>query len=318
MMEQIVFSGPLSALCERFIAYKHSVGCKYSREEYCLMQFDKFMLEHAPYSDHLSKDLVLEWTARRSYETATNQQFRISVIRQFGKYLDSQGFQAYIHPICYNSSGPKHRPYVFTEEEIQRIFFAADHMQFSKNSPYRHITTPIIIKTLYGCGLRITEALNLKIEDLDKKSHSLIIKNSKFGKSRIVPMSDSLWSIYEKFILEHRSNAQDTEFLFPDQLTAHGFYGRFRDILCRARISHRGKGKGPRLHDIRHTFAVHCLNRWHQQGVDVYAMLPILSEYLGHNSISATSDYLRLTPASFGEIISMASRTHPLYRQGDS
>ena len=312
-MGEMLFIGPLASLCTKFIEYKHSIGCKYSREELSLRAFDRFTADQFPYANNLDKELVYAWTALQPYESNNNQQFRISVIRQFAKYLDSQGYRAFIHPPCYNSSGKKHIPYIFTVDEIQRIFFAADHIEPRGISPYRHITTPVIIKTLYGCGLRITEALNLRMRDVDINSKSLIILNSKYNKSRIVPMSDSLWQIYQNYLTRYRSNTTDDDPLFPDQLTAHGFYSRFREMLYRAKISHRGLGKGPRLHDMRHTFAVHCLNQWQRQGVDIYTMLPILSEYLGHNSISATSNYLRLTPASFDEVLSLAKTNHPLF-----
>lgn len=88
-------------------------------------------------------------------------------------------------------------------------------------------------------------------------------------------------------------------------LTEHAFYSRFREILWFAGIPHQGRGKGPRVHDLRHTFAVHCLNKWVDEGRDIYTVLPILSNYLGHSSISATSHYLRLTPVQFPQIVSI-------------
>lgn len=314
-MNSILFTGPLASLCAQFLEYKHAVGCKYRQEGLNLQAFDVFCKRYFPESTSLSKDLVYAWTVHQSHETPNNQLFRISVIRQFAKYLDSQGYDSFIHPPCYNMAGAKHMPYVFTEDEIKKIFYSADHLGKRNVSPYYHITTPVIMKTLYGCGLRITEALTLRMKDLNMESRIITILNSKYGKDRIVPISNSLWSVYRKYIIAYRSSAAIDDPLFPDQLTAHGFYSRFREVLRLAGISHRGRGKGPRLHDMRHTFAVHCLNQWVRQGRDIYAMLPILSEYLGHNSISATSDYLRLTPASFNDFLFAAKTNHPLHYQ---
>ena len=306
------FTGPLAYFCIQFVEYKHAVGCKYYREVLSLQAFDLFCKRNFPKAMSLNKELVYAWTARQSHETPNNQLFRISVIRQFAKYLDSQGYDSFIHPPCYNMTAARHVPYVFTEDEIGRILYSADHLEKRNVSPYYHITTPIIMKTLYGCGLRITEALTLRMRDVDMKNKIIIVLDSKYGKNRIAPMSDSLWKAYLEYITFYRFGTEMEDPLFPDLLTAHGFYSRFREVLRMAGISHRGRGKGPRLHDMRHTFAVHCLNRWVREGRDIYAMLPILSEYLGHNSISATSDYLRLTPASFQDFLYVAKANHPL------
>ena len=87
--------------------------------------------------------------------------------------------------------------------------------------------------------------------------------------------------------------------------SAQTIYNRFRDVLFICGIPHRGKGKGPRLHDLRHTFAVHSLQQLAENGEDLYTVLPILSEYMGHSSVSATQYYLRLTAEVFPDIMEM-------------
>lgn len=112
-----------------------------------------------------------------------------------------------------------------------------------------------------------------------------------------------------KYISTFRAAAEAHDYLFigykEKNLTEHGFYSRFREVLWLAGIPHQGRGKGPRVHDLRHTFAVHCLNKWVDEGRDIYTVLPVLSDYLGHSSISATSHYLRLTPVQFPQIVSI-------------
>ena len=148
-MGSLQFSGPLAPLCLKFMEYKYAVGCKYRQEGLNLQAFDLFCKTHFPESVSLNKELVYAWTAHQSHETRNNQLFRISVIRQFAKYLDSQGYDAFIYPACYNMTGAKYIPYVFTEDEIRIILYSVDHLERRKSFPYYHLTTPIIMKTCF-------------------------------------------------------------------------------------------------------------------------------------------------------------------------
>jgi integrase len=155
---------------------------------------------------------------------------------------------------------------------------------------------------LYCCGLRVNEALSLTIEDIDFENDVLIIKDAKFDKSRYVPMSEEISMILKKYI----ANNVHEPFLFPS--TDYGkyhektVYGVFREVIFAIGIPHGGRGKGPRVHDFRHTFAVHCLQKWISSGHPLNNALPRLSTYLGHNDIVATEKYLRMTAEVYPEI----------------
>lgn len=132
------------------------------------------------------------------------------------------------------------------------------------------------------------------------------MKNSKFGKDRLVPMSEPMTLICRQYyrVLHKHSSLEDYFFLKSDRkpITRDNVYRRFRELLWESDISHRGKGNGPRVHDLRHTFAVHALKRAVNRGIDVYCALPILSTYLGHASVAATEQYVRLTADAFPDI----------------
>jgi integrase len=166
------------------------------------------------------------------------------------------------------------------------------HAQSNKHQSY-----PLLFRLLYCCGLRISEALRLKISDVDFEKGALFIRESKFNQDRMIPMSVSLAEMFARYqALFNRNKAPKDYYLY-------------RELLWKARISHGGKGKGPRIHDLRHAFCVHSLAKQVKDGVDLYVALPILSVYVGHNSVGATQRYVRLTAEAHPELIEKVSQT---------
>jgi len=165
---------------------------------------------------------------------------------------------------------------------------------------------PLLFRLLYGCGLRISEALNLRVEDIDLHDGILTVIDGKFNKDRLVPLGEENSHRCCEYMKTVHLFSDKSAYLFPspnEQRITHGnAYKNFRRFLWQARISHGGWGKGPRLHDIRHTFAVHCLRQWVIQGKDLAAYLPVLKTYLGHGSFRDTSHYLRLTAEMYPDI----------------
>ncbi len=194
-------------------------------------------------------------------------------------------------------------PYIFTREEITNIFKSADNEKYS-SAAFRRCA-PLLFRILYGTGLRINEALSLKVCDVVMQSNVLLIRESKNDNSRLVPMSPSLSKRVIEYLSINGYGLSEPLFQYNTgtQLTSRSAYEWFRLILWRAGIPHRGRGKGPRMHDLRHTFAVHSLQNAVALGTDPNAYLPLLSTYLGHRTLSATERYLRLTNEVFPTII---------------
>ena len=175
-------------------------------------------------------------------------------------------------------------------------------------SPQRVYVMSLLFRMLYGCGLRVSEALNLVIADVNLEQGVLHIRNSKFGKERLVPMSESLTYCCSKYVssVGHHRKDETAFFQTPkgEHYVSHTIHYAWRQTLHYAGISYGGKGKGPRIHDLRHTFAVHCLQKWAEAGEDLNAKLPYLSAYMGHVGLSSTQQYLRLTAEAFPHIVS--------------
>ncbi|MCL2000295.1 MAG: tyrosine-type recombinase/integrase [Planctomycetes bacterium] len=176
-------------------------------------------------------------------------------------------------------------------------------------SPYIHLVMPVLLRVLYGCGLRISEALALRVKDVDLENGCFIVLDSKYEDSRIVPMSASLFRRCRAYVATiPLLSAPETPF-FPNRMgnviSGVGIYNQYRRSLRRAGISHGGRGKGPRLHDLRHTFAVHAMRQLIAAGREIATMPSILSTYLGHNSLASTETYLRLVADAYPETAQM-------------
>jgi integrase len=266
----------------------------------------------------IPQSLVSEWFKRRPNEKPTTLGSRCSCVGRFLRYAADCGYRVHI-PETPKHRGENYVPYIFTEREIAGFFNACDTM-----APYtgssRHEVVPVLFRLLYCCGLRASEAANLKITDVDIDKGVLFILEPKNRKDRYVPMSKTLAAVVRNFSeLTYLAGSAGNGFFFmgkySEHITRSQVYHWFRVCLRRAGIAHRGKGLGPRVHDLRHSFCVHALKSMCSRGFDIYCSLPLLSSYVGHKSIYATQHYLKLTaemyPELLGQITNYSGRAIP-------
>jgi integrase len=166
---------------------------------------------------------------------------------------------------------------------------------------------PVLFRTIYACGLRCSEARLLRVADVDADDGVLQIRDAKGGKDRQVPVSGALRARLADYHTQLAGRPGRREWFFPgarpgQPLTLGNVYHNFRRFLWQAGISHGGHGHGPRVHDLRHTFAVNNLRSWFAQGREVGALLPVLQTYMGHSSLADTGYYLHLTAESYPDI----------------
>jgi site-specific recombinase XerD len=198
---------------------------------------------------------------------------------------------------------PSGAPYIYTHEELRRLLETAEN--FSK--PTRQIesdTLRTLLLLLYGAGLRVGEALALNLSDVDLTSAMLTIRDTKFYKTRLVPLGINLNQVLKNYAESRqqadRPQADDSPFLIGKngaRLAYPTVNRSFNQVRAESGIQRSdGARYQPRLHDLRHSFAVHRLTTWYRAGADVQRLLPKLSTYLGHNNLSATQVYLAMTP----------------------
>ncbi|NSW89251.1 MAG: tyrosine-type recombinase/integrase [Firmicutes bacterium] len=251
------YSGPLREAIEKFIAEKRGMGLQYNSAAERLANFDRFSIKFGYATNVLSKEVVEAWTARRPNEGTNTQRLRVTIIRELGVFMQRCGYEAYIAPKdLVKKTGSNYVPYIFSDDEIARIFKQAVLLKPSPQAPIGHIVIPLFMRMLYYCGLRVSEARYLKVKDVDLENGILTIQGTKFDKDRLVPMSPFLTEQCRIYSDKVHKFSDPEAFYFPNaRNNIYGMlqiYDAFRKILWKAGISHGGKGKGPRIHDLRY------------------------------------------------------------------
>ena len=306
------FRSVFAPLMDRFIKEKHACGYVYREATRILHRFDDFLMQESLVTLELPRSLVQKWLARKSYESARTQQYRIIAIRHFSRFLLRVGYPAYVPDSTLAARNPPpFVPRMLTDEELRRFFHAVDALEPTARSPLRHLVMPEIFRLLYGCGFRLGEVLKLRVRDVDLDRGIITVHQAKFGKSRLVPPALSVVNRLRRYADYFGHRPPDAIF-FPGPsggpFASRTVYTAFRQLLLQCGIPHAGRGKGPRIHDYRHLFAVHTLRRWYRTGEDLDAKLPLLSTYLGHRHLSGTQRYLHLTAELFPEIAARLER----------
>lgn len=305
-----------TSLIDEYIAYKQAQGYKMTGIKDRLYRFERFAISSGESEIGISKRLMDLWIQPFPMETECNRYQRISIVRQFSSFLQLMGYKSYIPKLPkFNST---YVPYIFTQNEMERIFYETDRLRVSKNYPRSFKNTmPVLIRVLYSTGIRIGEAIKLKHSDVNLIDGYLHLKGCKNGCERVVPLSTSTISVCKDYLaykLRIGVDINPDSFFFTSDKGETGtiatIYQLFRQILYRAKIHHSGKGKGPRLHDLRHTFCVNSLASLAQRGYDLYYSLPILMTYMGHRSIDATNKYVMLTEELYPGLISKIDETY--------
>jgi len=303
------FNSVFASFIVDFIEYKRAAGYKYVTEVAYLKKFDELCCSMHVQTPHLTKELMDVWCTKKPYEADRNYfQQRVSCIRQLSLYLSSLGYDTYI-PVnleYIRQRKSKYSAYIFTHDEISKIFSASNKIYPNRQSTM-HLVMPVLIRLLYCTGVRIREALKLQLKHVDLVNGILLIEAAKFNKDRLIPVSDSMLEILKQYCSVMHPKYNTEEYLFigisREPCSHHNVYLRFRELLVSAGIQHAGRGYGPRIHDIRHTHCCHVLQNASMTGTDLTNMLPALSVYMGHESINATSQYLKMTAEVYPEIL---------------
>jgi integrase/recombinase XerD len=290
------------------VAEKRAVGYKYDAEARVLARYEAFHRSEFPELDTLTEASVQGWivAARRRAVTPATVLNLAAPVRELARWLGRRGVGAYVLPPGVLARPARYVPHIYTDWELAALFTQTDRCHYCSQVPLRHLVMPVLFRTIYACGLRCSEARLLRVDDVDIDAGVLQIRDAKGGKDRQVPVGEALrtrLTAYHAYL----ARRSDWEWFFPgsrpgEPLTLVNVYHNFRRFLWQAGISHGGRGHGPRVHDLRTTFAVTNLRRCFAQGEDVGALLPVLQTYLGHSSLADTAYYLHLSAESYPDI----------------
>jgi len=300
----------LQRLIEQYIAYQRSLGTLFRSEAALLRAFGRACGPRASVASvrvrQVDAFLGKARPVTRTWFT------KLSCLRCFFRYAMSRGYATTAPlPTVMPMRPPAFIPYIYTREQLRLVIQMVESRQ--RNRLLEPATLRTMILVYYGTGLRLCEATNLTCADVDLSQSILTIRNTKFGKTRLVPVGPQLNQAlvqYDGTRLRRRS----TETPFFTTVTGGSvppwtIQQNFQVLCDRADIRRADTGKRPRLHDLRHTFAVHRLISWYEQGADVQRLLHHLSVYLGHVHLRYTQVYLSMTP----ELLCEASRRFERY-----
>jgi site-specific recombinase XerD len=304
----------LAQAVSAYVGYKQSLGMRFATEARALKSFSRALGDVD--LDRIEPEQV------RAFLNGTGPMTRF-----WHRKLDAlRGFYRFALARRYTPRSPLPTnvprcpqafvPYIYSEDEIKRLLAAAASRERCNLSS---LTCRTLLLVLYGTGLRIGEALGLDLADVDLESALLRIRETKFYKTRIVPVGADLTRVLRDYLLERSKGAPipaDGPFLLTRQgkrPSRAGAEEAFKQLRRQAKVSRiDGSRYQPRLHDMRHTYAVTRLVRWYREGADVQRLLPQLATYLGHVHISGTQRYLTMTP----ELLRQASVRFERYALG--
>jgi integrase len=294
-----------------FTTMKRNLGFKYRAGEETLARFDRLACELDVDEPVVTKAIYDKWMGLSPYESELSKYHRAVCLNQFLSYFRDLGLKAYSGELP-KYPGCRFIPHIYTHDEMERIFEACDGLRMRIRNPFSPIPSlPCLIRMLYATGIRIGEAVSLPEKNVDLDNNRILLEKTKNGRERLIPIDGSLASVCREY-LDHKHRLFGTGHragsLFFTSLAGEGLKRgtverRFGEILRKAGIPSQGARKGPRLHDLRHTFACHSFVRLAEEGVDLYCSWPYLASYLGHRSLESTERYVRLTASLYPDLL---------------
>jgi len=289
---------------ERYVYMRQGLGYKYDSPARRLSDFVSFM--EARGAETITVALAMEWVTKIGRQPTWA--IRLTDVRCFAQHLAHFDPLTEVPPTNLVPAGRRAKPYIYSDAEIEALVAAA--LALPPANALRRWTYHCLFGLIAVAGLRHSEALNLHRDDVDLDQGVLTIRESKFGKSRLVPLHATTISVLRDYSARrdaHLAPPRSPYFFVAEQggRLLHQYVHRvFWRLSRQIGLRQKGQRNGPRVHDLRHRFAVQTLINWYRAGVDIEQQLPVLSTFLGHAYVRDTYWYLSATP----ELMSHAAR----------
>lgn len=284
---------------QEYLTIRRQLGFKLRKEGTLLPKFVLFIQEEG--ASFITRDLALRWAMQPVDVHPAWWTRRLCMVRRFAQYQSAADPRTEVPPLgLLPHRYQRKAPHIYSDEEIKQLMEAAKELP-SKNGLRPH-TYSMLFGLLAVTGMRMNECISLQCKDVDLAQGILTIVQTKFGKSRLLPLHPSTQHALQQY--EYRrnqicTNPQDPNFFLDDSGSRlKDFTVRYTFIKISRQIGLRGPldNHGPRVHDYRHAFAVRTLLNWYRNGIDVEREMPKLSTYLGHTHVNDTYWYLSAIP----------------------
>lgn len=298
----------MSGLRESVLEYlelRRSLGFRLKQDERLLLDFSDFM--EARHAAHITAKLAVEWAQRPASTNVNYHAGRLRAVRSFSRHRILSDPQTEVPGAdLLPRQKIAFQPYIFSQDDIERILAESLRRRGGQQTIF-YLGRYTVFGLLAVTGMRVSEALNLDVEDVDLHEGVLVIRNTKFGKTRMVPVHPTTASVLRRYREERDAFLGDrpVKAFFISRIGRRIAIGSleqsFRRVTRRVGLRGPSDSTGPRLHDLRHTMAVEVLRRCYLTGADPERRLPALSTYLGHSHINFTYWYLHQNPGLMAE-----------------
>jgi site-specific recombinase XerD len=300
------FDSRVGELFARYIELKRALGRRFVNEEKVLRHLDRFLASRFAAVRDLSVPILEAWMLASPDLLPQSRAVRLRIVRQFCLYRRRTLPQALVpdrvqHRWLWPAHVARHVPFIFTKQQVRDLLVAAAALPAGSSNSCRSRTFFTLLLLLYAAGLRRCEVVRLRVSDVDLEAGTLLIRETKFFKTRLLPVTGDVVgqlrlhlgalrlpcsrTTLDQPLFQHNGHAYSL-----DTVSATGRH------LLRAIGLKAARGRvGPRLQCLRHTFAVHRIVRWYAEGADVQSRLPALATYMGHTSIASTQYYATVT-----------------------
>jgi integrase/recombinase XerD len=305
---------PLVAAAADYLTLRRALGFKLYHETWWLPDFVAYLTSHG--SSTITTELALRWAQQPAEADPSWWAMKLGAIRRFARYHHACDPRTEVPPpdlLPFRSR--RQTPHIYSDEKLAALLQEARRLP----DPLTSATYTTLLGLLAATGMRVGEALRLDQQDIDWRQSLLTLRHSKFGKTRQVPVHGTTITALHDYVQERdrlRPRRRTPSF-FISRVGTRVIHQNFHHVFLRlVRLSGIGGGPGPRprLHDLRHTFAVKTLRDWYRAGVDVEQRLPWLSTYLGHVNPTTTYWYLTATPellSPAGDLLERAWEVQP-------
>lgn len=300
------FRSPLADLLSAYLAVRRALGRRYALEEVILRAWDDFLHLHCTDVREIGSDMFHCWAETMPHLTPTVRRNRLRIVRNFLIYCARTHPEIHVPDVAtFAKPHPARPPCLVSGADMARVLATVEQLLPSHQNPVRGPTVRMALILLYCCGLRRGELLRLKLQHFDPQQNVVRVEATKFYKSRLIPLPDSVVQELCHYLQLRRRHIPDQpegaliwggNSMAPEKsYSAPGLTANWQQLCLAAGIVDE-RGRPPRLHDLRHSFAVAALQRWYEGNGEVQARLPHLSTYMGHACPCSTHYYLHLTP----------------------